>query len=199
MELRLIGDLHGLWRQYVTIASEAERTIQIGDFGYDYSILNEFDSEHHKIIGGNHEDYPPLLEGKVPHYLGDYGMHLVPGWGEIFFVRGGHSIDKTFREPKGEWFFEEELSMKQCYDALDSYANHKPAVMITHECPQEIIPYVGNPDWNITPSRTSQILQTMFNEHRPVLWVFGHHHRSWTEEVKGTQFVCLPELGHIDI
>lgn len=201
MKLRIIGDTHGLIREYLDIAKQADRSIQIGDMGYDYRLLlgGHLDSNYHKFVAGNHEHYPTLLSGEVPHYLGDFGVHEIPDWGEVFFVRGGHSVDKPWRTIGIDWFPEEELTMGQCYEALELYKEVQPKMVITHECPVEIIQFVGIPEWKIRPSRTAQLLQSMFEEHQPVLWVFGHHHQNWSGKVNGTQFICLGELQYIDL
>ena len=39
----------------------------------------------------------------------------------------------------------------------------------------------------------------MFEKHQPKLWFFGHHHKSWTMMIDGTQFRCLNELEVYDI
>lgn len=201
VQLRIIGDVHGMIQEYLDIAKPAQRSLQVGDMGLSYRLLLEghFNSDHHKFIGGNHEHYPSLLSGSVPHYLGDFGVHEIPDWGEIFFVRGGYSIDQYWRTHGIDWFPEEELDMAECYAALELYKEVRPDVVVTHECPVEVIDFVGIPELKIRPSRTAQLLQSMFEEHQPKLWVFGHHHKDWTESIKGTQFICLGELGFIDI
>ena len=76
--LRLIGDVHGHFSEYKSLTIDAEKSIQLGDFGFaqHWSLLeySEIDPEFHKILGGNHDDYDWIQEYKPPHYLGDYGI-----------------------------------------------------------------------------------------------------------------------------
>jgi hypothetical protein len=41
--------------------------------------------------------------------------------------------------------------------------------------------------------------QRMFEAHKPKLWIHGHWHVSRMNMYEGTVFICLPELGTIDI
>ncbi len=200
-KLRIIGDVHCDLATYMFCAEQVKYSIQVGDLAFNYTLLGGLDSDHHKFIGGNHDHYPSILDGSISHALGDFGTHTIPGWKrrEFFYVRGGYSIDRLSRKEGTDWFPEEQLNMVQCYDALYAYKRTKPKTMITHECPVEIIQFVGNPEWNVVPSRTAQLLQGMLEEHQPELWIFGHHHRKWSASVNGTTFICLPVMGYIDI
>jgi predicted phosphodiesterase len=41
---------------------------------------------------------------------------------------------------------------------------------------------------------TSSLAQQMYTIHKPDLWIFGHHHKSFDETIGGTRFICLNEL-----
>jgi hypothetical protein len=56
-----------------------------------------------------------------------------------------------------------------------------------------------NPDAAHHPSRTSDFLARLHEQHAPRLWVFGHYHRDWTGRAGDTQFVCVGELSYIDV
>jgi len=75
-------------------------------------------------------------------------------------------------------------------------------LMLSHECPTSIIDMIaGFKTWDgepIRPSMTANVLEQMFEEHKPLLWVFGHHHKVFDMVVEGTRFVCLPELACLD-
>lgn len=162
--------------------------------------------ERHKVLGGNHDNYESdngVFINQTPHFLGDFGIYSLPNSLDIFFVRGGYSIDKMYRQLGRDWWPEEELNYIQMVNALKAYADAKPDFVISHECPERIIPEVstlalwdGKP---IVPSTTARMLDEMLKIHKPKLWVFGHHHKKWEKEIDGTQFICLAELEDLDI
>jgi hypothetical protein len=192
---RIIGDVHGHYERYHLLLRKAKFTLQIGDFGFDYSTLASVDSERHRIIGGNHDNYDEV--GKCPNFLGNYGVHSVPGFGDLFFVRGAFSIDRHQRIEGLDWWPEEELPMRTCYDALEEYMLIQPDFVVTHACPTTIVPHV-TASLHIKPARTCQLLEQMFAFHQPKRWVFGHYHRSWSKTIDGTSFTCLDELECLD-
>lgn len=205
--LRIFGDVHGKMYKYVPLALEAEHTIQLGDLGFldHYEYLGFLDPTKHRVLGGNHDDYSVrdgVFYNQTPHFLGDYGVHNVPGVGDFFFVRGGHSIDKDQRTEGFDWFPDEQISYSNGIKALDEYVKVKPKIMLSHECPTSIIDRVsGFKKWNgepILPSMTANLLEQMFEAHKPELHIFGHHHKSFDMVIEGTRFVCLPELGYLD-
>ncbi len=195
INFRIIGDVHGHYEIYHRLLRKAKFTVQVGDFGFDYKTLSAVDSKQHRILAGNHDNYDKV--GKWPHFLGDYGVHNVPGFGDLFFVRGGLSIDSHLRIEGISWWTQEELSMAECYAALEEYSRVRPYCVITHECPRSIVPHVTN-SRHIIPSRTNQLLEQMFTIHQPRKWIFGHYHKSWDKVINSTHFVCLNELGCLD-
>ena len=54
---RVISDVHGKFDKYISIAKQAEYTIQIGDMGFTYDALNKLDHEKHRVLAGNHDNY----------------------------------------------------------------------------------------------------------------------------------------------
>lgn len=199
--LKIIGDVHGHITQYKDIAQKAKYSIQVGDLGFDYSGLSDLDFNHHKVLGGNHDNYFEVdgaFIKQTPHFLGDFGTFAVPEVGEFFFVRGGRSIDKEYRVEGVTWFPQEELSYAQSMMAFDAYCEKKPDFMVTHECPSSIIDKISwFKTWNgqvITPSATANLLEQMLLQHRPKLWIFGHHHSSFDQTIDSCRFVCLEPL-----
>jgi len=82
----------------------------------------------------------------------------------------------------------------------------KPDYVITHDGPQWATRNVmardlKHPDrqFNIIPTRTGQLLDQMFEYHKPKIWIFGHYHVGMDKEINGTRFICLPELGEITL
>ena len=193
---RIIGDVHGHYEYYHRLLRKSLSTIQVGDFGFDYTTLSGVDARRHRILGGNHDNYDEM--GNWPHFLGNYGVHTIEGFGDIFFIRGGLSIDRHLRTEGVTWWVDEELSMAECYAAMAKYARVKPNFVVSHECPVSIVPHV-TASLKIIPSRTNQLLEQLFAIHQPKRWVFGHYHRSWKNVIDGTQFICLDELECLDL
>lgn len=194
--MKIIGDVHGNHADYLDIIDNSEITVQVGDFGLNWNVLDNVDSNRHKIIGGNHDNYDQVA--KYPHYLGDFGSYNLAGI-EFFFVRGERSVDAHLRTEGISWWREEELDMPTAYKAIEAYENSKPQIVISHGCPASVLPFfVTNPS-KYHPSRTAQLLESMLEIHRPNLWIFGHHHRSETLKDNGCLFRCLNELETMDI
>ena len=193
---RIIGDVHGHYGHYHRLLRKAQFTVQIGDFGFEYTTLLAVDARRHRVLAGNHDNYDEVENW--PHFLGDYRVHSVTGFGDVFFIRGGLSIDRHLRTEGVSWWTNEELSMADCYAALTEYTRIKPTFVVSHECPVSIIPHV-TASLSIIPSRTNQLLEQMLAVHKPRRWVFGHYHKSWKKVINSTQFICLNELECLDL
>jgi hypothetical protein len=220
--LRIIGDVHAQigpddlvrrgGRSYLEIIAGSPYSVQIGDMGDDqaYNELRQHaDPTRHRFIPGNHEHYEAL----PPHALGDFGA---VAWGgvEFFFVRGAASADKAQlldmgrRVGKKLWHEQEELTDDQMHAAEQAYVAARPTFMLSHDAPTDIARQAWahaarfappNPDAAHLPSRTSDFLARLHEQHAPRLWVFGHHHRDWTARAGDTQFVCVGELSYLDV
>ncbi len=206
-QLRLIGDVHGRLDNYESLLGGCEYSLQIGDLGFHYAF--DQDPERHKFFGGNHDNYDVINDS--PNNLGDFGVWDVPNFGPVFWVRGGFSIDHSIRKKhdaqigqflfKKSWWAEEEMSMAQCEAALELYKQVKPKMLVSHECPINIVQYITNPkfvlDWGyddpIIKTKTNQLLQAMTDFHRPKLHVFGHYHRSFDAMVDGVTGELMPD------
>ena len=203
--LRLIGDVHGVMSAYRDLIEYHEYSLQLGDmgFGYAYKTLRALvDPKKHRFIAGNHDDYSQL----PPHALVDYGLSTRGGDFSFFYVRGGYSIDKKMRRKGVDWWEEEELTEGQFLKAAIEYHHAEPMFMFTHEPPQIVQQEIGNPSVLKSfglprdfVSRTSQGLQAMYLMHQPMLWVFGHFHKSWRKKIGHTLFICLDELEVLDL
>lgn len=203
--LRLIGDVHSHLGPYLQLATAAEYSIQVGDLGFDYNYLlrKKLDPARHRVIAGNHDNYMMDEDGvffrQTPHFLGNYGVHEVPGFGKkLFFVRGGFSIDQNTRTTGVDWWPEEELDWHDLRNAVELYKQVKPAWVVTHECPSSLVSAFSTYRKEMSPSRTALALEAMFEAHRPARWIFGHHHNTRILEVSGTIFQCLGVLAHAD-
>jgi hypothetical protein len=213
--MRIIGDVHGKVDEYVNIANCSDVSVQLGDMSYDYSRMIRVDSNKHKFLGGNHEDYNKYH--KQPHSLGNWGLVndevTLPFDNKVFFVRGGFSpnvhslIDEYVLTGKQKWFYDEELKETVLDNAIYNYSIVLPDIVLSHDCPIDVkntffdLPEIMKKfEWNKNHhSRTQNALQCMFNIHKPKLWLFGHWHRSYDMIIDGTRFICLDKLKYKDI
>lgn len=194
--MRIIGDVHGYYNRYLKLIKDCPSSVQVGDFGFEYDCLKDVDPNLHKIVGGNHDNYDTI--GSTPHYLGDFGVVTVDGV-TFFFVRGELSVDRYWRTEGVNWWQAEELGMQAAYEAVQAYIEVKPEIVISHGCPASLLPVFVTNDKKMSPSRTAQMLEAMYEAHLPKLWVFGHHHRTWKLVDGDCTFQCLGELATLDI
>jgi predicted phosphodiesterase len=192
--ITLIGDVHGKYDRYRSIVEKCEYSVQLGDFGFNYSVLDSIDPSKHKVIRGNHDNY----DLEFPHDLGHFGSYTLNGV-SFFFIRGEYSIDKSYRIPGISWWKNEELNMAQASECIELYEKVRPNLVLSHGCPASIIPHVVTNNWKLDYSYTSKLLDQLWFIHQPRVWVFGHHHRSFCRMVNNTLFNCLNELETLDI
>ena len=202
--IRFIGDIHGKWNEYVSLL-DCERSVQVGDFGMGFAnhdsdmadaMFDIFPGEH-RFIRGNHDS--PDECRKSTHWIDDGTIE-----DGIMYIGGASSIDRAWRTAGVDWWHDEELSYEELYQVAEVYAQAKPNILVTHECPEfwatvAMIPLVrGNTNF---PSRTRVVLDEMYAAHRPKLHIFGHwhHNLNYVDKGTGTHFVCLNELAFIDI
>ena len=202
--ITVIGDVHGKLDNYLKIVNKSKYSIQVGDFGFESEwnqlFYSDIDPDKHKVLGGNHDDYDVC--SFVHHYLGDYGVLRLDNQ-KIFFIRGALSVDKFYRETRGDkksWWSQEELNYLQMQECKKLYCFSKPEIVISHAAPINIAQKltVGTLerfgfDKNFVPN-TDLFLQDLLDCHRPKIWIFGHYHRSFDKVIDGTRFVCLNEL-----
>lgn len=195
--IRLIGDVHGYYDSYLAITQYAEYSIQLGDFGFEYSLLSKLNHEKHKVLLGNHDHY-----GRIPqlYALPDFGMCKLNDI-EFFCIRGAYSVDKQYRTQFLDWWPEEQLNIQQCYECLDLFKQVKPELVLSHDCPFVLYKDVLRPGnrWPVRPTITNMLLDECFKSHQPQRWFFAHHHNSWQGTVNKTRFRCLDELEFVDI
>lgn len=193
--IRIIGDIHGRKNDHLNFANQAEYSIQIGDLGFSYDYMSSLDPKKHKWFPGNHDNYDKYLDS--PNCLGDYGQIDILG-DEAFFLRGGFSIDWKYRIPGIDWWNKEELSMDELEEAFQLYSELKPKILITHEPPFFLLPYITDGrvarEWgygDYIETRTNITLDRMFKVSKPDLWIYAHMHRDYDNVVDGTRFMCL--------
>lgn len=193
-----IGDVHGGFSTLNFLIKDNKKPyLQLGDMGvgfhgypYPKRLHNNF-----KFIRGNHDS--PEICHTHSNFLGDFGYLEKQ---QLFFISGGYSIDKDMRTIGLDWWEDEELNYTQMLAAIDLYNASNPKIVVSHECPT-IIKYMmlnAMPKLNIT-SRTEQALTTMFDNHKPETWLFGHYHQTRVIQEDTTKFICLGELEMYDI
>mgnify|MGYP001166037656 CR=1 FL=1 len=190
--IRFIGDVHGSPRAYRRAVGDAERSIQVGDFGLGFVRMPQL-GPGHRFIRGNH-DCPDLCRER-PDWIPD-GMIE----GECMFVGGATSIDAHLRVPGVSWWPDEQLSMVELHRMVELYRRHRPQVMVTHECPASVARELFLRHYKLAiedRSNTREAFEVMLEIARPRLWVFGHWHEWRDQVIGGTRFICLPEPGDI--
>ena len=202
--LTVIGDVHGKIGDYTNLLSEEsiEYSVQLGDMGFksSYEELDDsfslesldLNTLSHRFIPGNHDDYDNLPSYAYREPFGEESL----GGVDFFYIRGAYSLDKVHRTPRVSWWEREELSIVESFEAADYYVKSKPSIILTHDCPLQITALMG---YSPIKTRTGQLLQELFNFHKPDLWIFGHYHRSFRGTIDGTEFICLDELETLNL
>lgn len=209
MEIRFIGDVHQKWGPYRKLIAGVQRSLQVGDFGigftnplteraYSNPPYDHMARGQHYFIRGNHDN--PGSCKRHPFWIKDGGSAF--GRDDIFCVGGAMSIDKDRRTEGYDWWHDEELSYAQLCSIMDIYETVKPEVVVSHECPDSVISRVcheaGKYKYDI-PSVTRRCFDNMLEIHRPDLWIHGHWHHPYRMVHRGTEFIGLGELDHLDL
>jgi predicted phosphodiesterase len=209
MTIRIIGDIHGKYEEYLNIIKDCEYSIQIGDFGFNYEVLCNVDPRKHKVLAGNHDNHSICYD--VANFLPRYGYTELNGI-SFFFLAGAFSIDWKDRvwydrlNDTQTWWGNEELSWSELEKALILYKSVKPDIVITHDCPGSVVNWISNPailsNFGFNPAtfttNTHEALTIMHNEHQPKRWFFGHYHTDKTFSFKNTFFQCIGELKYYE-
>ena len=199
--IKIIGDVHGFVHPYLAKIKDAECSIQLGDFGFAkewYELEKQnINSSQHKIIPGNHEDYYGIREQYT--FGKDFGDVSFNGL-DFFFVRGAWSIDHAWRTAGVNWWYQEEIESERLEKAIELYADIKPDVMLTHDCPGDMVDGISSIMFGAMwyPNRTTSALHRMWQIHQPKLWMFGHWHKLMASPIRNTTFVCLDELSVVN-
>jgi len=194
--IRIIGDVHGHIAEYKALIKDCPSSIQLGDMGFkiNYDELKDVDSTRHRFIPANHDDYDAL----PPHALpGNYGILPLLSH-KAFWYRGAYSIDQRMRILGIDYWANEEVDVVSAQYAIDCYSDYKPDIVLSHDAPTQIVEKFNYQSFK--PSRTNRALQALYEAHAPMLWLFGHHHRTaWVQMEYSTLFICLGELDYFDL
>lgn len=194
--MKFIGDVHGKYSPYKKLIRENRDTIQVGDLGIGFRRFphgefttnppyDEMVKANSRFIRGNH-DNPGVCRNNT-QWIKDGTVE-----GDVMFIGGAFSVDWKYRYSEFSWWDDEELSPHEMIVCTETFNKVLPRVMITHDCPASIVPYM--PYAYKPQSRTSQFFDCLWQMHQPELWVYGHHHHSFDGMFNGTRFVCLAEL-----
>lgn len=191
--MRFIGDVHGKMFDYAAICSGVDETIQVGDLGVGF-VDSIPTGPYDRFIRGNHDN--PALCRERPGWICD--GHVENG---TMFIGGAWSIDRAFRTPMLDWWPDEECTDAQFDIFHKRYAEAKPQVMVTHDCPDSVAYELFLKEGNYRQfyTTTALRLEEMFRTHQPDVWIFGHWHKRRDQVIEGTRFICLEELGVIDL
>lgn len=211
MSITIIGDVHGKYDRYLDIVKRNEYTLQNGDFGFNKEWLklehSGLNSNNHKVLPGNHCSYDYCFNSK--YFLGNFGTSVLNNI-SFFFIRGGLSIDRTYRigeelsgGPKTYWS-QEELNLTEMLECIELYKQVKPNIVISHVPAAEFTPYIlGNKSDAILQrfkfhagfKENHQLLgDVLLKIHRPKKWISAHMHRSFRGNIDGVDVVALNEL-----
>lgn len=203
--MRFVGDVHGKFKSYIECVKHSTHSIQVGDFGVGFPADNEYagyddliknwhtNNPTHKFIRGNHDN--PTTCKQMPGFIPDGTYDETFG---IFYIGGAASKDREMRYSGIDWWPEEELSYGELNAIVDKYEAIKPNIVVSHDCPVNVINPLFKHQY-IEQSRTRLALASLFEIHKPDLWVFGHYHMHRREKINGCEFICLHELQVIDI
>lgn len=202
--LRIFGDTHGKYQNYIKKALEVEFSVHVGDMGFNYDPLKELNSKNHKFLFGNHDAQPDCL--RQSHCLGKFGCHTLGGI-QFYFISGAWSIDYKFRTPMVDWWPDEELTNRDLEDAYTSYCMIRPDILITHTPPQSIVDEFCDPRFaqacrvttNECRTRTGLVLEDILRYCPPKKWYFGHLHKSINVIRNGCEMIGINQESYMDV
>lgn len=201
----IVGDLHMSFaaaQKLVRVAKqeEVDAVWQLGDFGYwprrpefqDFLAILAKAEVPILFVDGNHEDHELLesrdsrtgvtqISANVSHVR--RGTIFSNGYGpNILFFGGAVSVDKSYRTPGHDWFWDELPTHSQFERALREPVD----IVVAHDCPWFVdFGYpahgsISNP-WPEAETRLSESFRRFLEEvaltTKPRLWFAGHHHR----------------------
>ena len=188
--IHFVGDVHGLFIEYQELLEHlpaSDPVFQLGDMGIGFGRDHLFPAMPQRFfIRGNHDN--PKKCKMTPGCLDDFGYLEDLG---LFFISGAYSVDHVYRTEGQNWWPDEELSREQFGKAIDLYERVKPRIVISHDCPYEVLESIAGQPFRTT---TTSALSMMFAAHEPELWVFGHHHKTIQFKMDNTVFQALGEL-----
>lgn len=195
-KLVFIGDVHGKFDQLLSILNEykdADRVYQVGDFGVGFpdTMITPVFPPNFRFIRGNHDN--PFEARLHDNFLGEYG---VDEFG-VGYLGGAWSIDHEFRTPGVDFWYNEELGVRDLEEAVDYLTEQMPLLMITH-CAPDV--FGGQLVWGMLyPTKTTDALNALYEKHKPDTWICGHYHKPVDARIGAVRFKCLNELEVLEL
>lgn len=103
----------------------------------------------------------------------------------------------SFRKGGTEWFADEAVTMGDVYRVLDAWSDVRPDVVVAHDGPTLAYEWLTGRH-KPEHGQSADMLQIIWEEVHPSLWIHGHHHHRFDEEREGTRFISLDRLCYRD-
>lgn len=222
MRVLLVGDTHGnslWWEQFVAPAAEnlrVDAVCQLGDFGFwprgeDFikSVYRtpapvffiDGNHEHHEYLNaessrGERHNEAVLLGGNL-YYL-PRGAHVQWGGVEVVALGGARSIDRAWRTPGHDWFFQEAINEEDLGRVI---SKGSAQIMLCHDAPLcADVPLIPEEEmssvWR-SEIRACQehrlIIEKALDEVKPELFIHGHYHVRWSGRIHREWGECAVE------
>lgn len=228
------GDVHGKYRELGHRIKERHKIhdsiiCAAGDIGLgfhkkgyyleEFGRLNNIMVENNNLlfmVRGNHDD-PSYFNGENSMFDTFSNVILVPdyfvletGAGNILFIGGATSIDRTHRKLNESYWANEACEYRE--DMIDNLTQ-KIDIVITHTAPDYTEPFtkIGLENWcfydkdlssdcMIERSNMNSIYQRLKkNGHKIKHWGYGHFHFSKKTKYEDTMFVLCDELELVEL
>lgn len=208
-----LGDLHCNYKSAQKAVRQASKQgadviIQVGDFAYNFpdGYLNTIETECERFgilflfIDGNHDNFDWLYDQPVDEdgtrKLRPLLWHLPRGfrweWNGVRFLAlgGAHSVDRSWRIPGAEWWYQEYLTNADLYKAVEG---GNVDVMVTHDAPTDAPVPLGDPSWipesdQIMAKKHRELLQDVVDIVEPRFLIHGHYHNSYAGVVNDVYY-----------
>lgn len=165
-----------------------------GDTRYT-KCISELNNQNYTLlfVDGNHDNHSywntqPTEEwhgGKVHrhpnikrcYHLMRGEIYDIDGY-KIFTFGGALSIDKEYRTPNIDWWYQEEASVAETEYAIDNLNKHdnKVDIVVTHTIPQSLISKLDGIK-GVLPDATAKFLDLVYCTVDYKHWVAGHFHQ----------------------
>ncbi len=200
------------------VENRIDQIIQLGDFGWwprwkTGQRFIDFTTEEvlrHGInplifIPGNHEDYQSLqgyynvmslhkLTDGI--YMAGRGYHCQVGQKRIAFVGGGVSVDKHIRTVGVDWFEEESISQRECYNICNNLSRQGIDILACHDT-VDFVQNIGNLKLLPNFQAVRQALTAIADVCRPDRIIHGHYHlRYYLNDIRWGNLLRIDGLSH---